>query len=38
MNSLSLQRKKYNKYNMKIDLANIREEWDNKQGWVYAFY
>lgn len=23
---------------MKIDLANIIEEWDNKQGWIYAFY
>ena len=23
---------------MKIDLANIIEEWNNKQGWIYAFY
>ncbi len=21
---------------MKIDLANIIEEWNNKQGWIYA--
>ena len=23
---------------MKIDLANIIEEWNNKQGWIYALY
>lgn len=23
---------------MKIDLANIIKEWNNKQGWIYALY
>ena len=23
---------------MEINLANIIEEWNNKKGWIYAFY